>query len=792
MTRTIDRLGKMLRGGMLTAGLAALVLVSCVTLDQQGDAPTTVELLDQYREVRKEAARAGPGEVGREAALVLGWGQFFSELAEPVSAERADFVQRKAGDEDFVRQRLADALQQYRAVGDNFRDRRGRSLAAYVSALDGSGVFYDLSVPSGYDPSEPYPLVVLPRAGVDYKGTHGGVGPEDRLVLRCSVRAGIVGLGELATVEALREVRRHYNVDPNRIYLRGGSIGGGAAWRMAARYPDLWAGAQIDYGWSWTERLHLENVAHLPLWIYHDVTDKWVPVDESRLPARFLARLGAPVVYSETTGGGHSRRLKDPDWNQFDWLLRQRRVPHPRRVMYTTTTAERGQSYWLEILEFTDPNALAGFRARVQTTADGSSELYLRLDNVDVLRIEPPVESFSRSKRLVVYLSGEPLPLTPPLPEEVYVHRLTEDDTWVVSVKDPRPARGHRPYSAGGLNLMYSSPEPLLIVRGTGGDDEYVEAVRTFCKRLSYHATGWWPFPMGYFAGGAIPVKADAELTAEDIKRRNLVLVGSASSNSILARITERLPAVEHEGKLRVGSEIYSLSGRAYGLLHYNPEAPSRLIFAVSSPEPDFYANLINGITERMADERPLGLVLVDVDPLRWVRQIAWGKGWSVPRAAMEDERLPPEFAKTGGHVPAYLEAMRRATGADLALAWGPTLAEAPAWDVRHARWSDLRGEVGQAETIYVGLLPGAKLRKVAEMRRAGESNIVWRPDLATEQISASALCRVCLDPRMARAMTNDMGQPLQEARAVRVDVVREMERNAELRRAASQTRVAE
>lgn len=165
----------------------------------------------------------------------------------------------------------------------------------------------------------------------------------------------------------------------------------------------------------------------------------------------------------------------------------------------------------------------------------------------------------------MVYVSGEPLPLGPPLPEEVYVHRLTEDDTWVVSVEDPRPARGYRPYSAGGLNLMYSSAEPLLIVRGTGGDDEYVEAVREFSERLSYHATGWWPFTMGYFAGGTIPVKADAELTAEDIERRNLVLVGSASSNSILARITDRLPAVEHQGKLRVGSEIIVSQGGPTG-----------------------------------------------------------------------------------------------------------------------------------------------------------------------------------------------------------------------------------
>ena len=42
--------------------------------------------------------------------------------------------------------------------------------------------------------------------------------------------------GEVDTFEALDDVRKNYNVDENRILIRGFSMGGASAWHIGAHY----------------------------------------------------------------------------------------------------------------------------------------------------------------------------------------------------------------------------------------------------------------------------------------------------------------------------------------------------------------------------------------------------------------------------------------------------------------------------------------------------------------------------------------------------------------------------
>ena len=53
--------------------------------------------------------------------------------------------------------------------------------------------------------------------------------------------AGYNGVGENDVLRVLRDVRTAYNVDPDRIYLTGLSMGGGGTWHIGLRYPDLFA-----------------------------------------------------------------------------------------------------------------------------------------------------------------------------------------------------------------------------------------------------------------------------------------------------------------------------------------------------------------------------------------------------------------------------------------------------------------------------------------------------------------------------------------------------------------------
>ena len=53
--------------------------------------------------------------------------------------------------------------------------------------------------------------------------------------------AGYNGLAERDVLRALADVKRAYNVDEDRVYLTGLSMGGGGTWHLGLRYPDLFA-----------------------------------------------------------------------------------------------------------------------------------------------------------------------------------------------------------------------------------------------------------------------------------------------------------------------------------------------------------------------------------------------------------------------------------------------------------------------------------------------------------------------------------------------------------------------
>ena len=118
--------------------------------------------------------------------------------------------------------------------------------------------------------------------------------------------------------------------------------------------------------------------------------------------------------------------------------------------------------------------------------------------NIDVLAVDLPRELFPSDKPLIVAAGGEPMRVPPPLPRRIHVHRqagITENLTYSVSLDDPRPGKPYRPYAAGGLNSLYVSGEPLMIVRGTGGDNrDLVDSIARFSELLSKANQGFYIF----------------------------------------------------------------------------------------------------------------------------------------------------------------------------------------------------------------------------------------------------------------------------------------------------------
>ena len=745
------------------------------------------KLLGRCAQIRQQVqeGKISPDRL-RTAAMVLGRGHFLQTILCCTDDGRLWYLEKRSPTPQDAYAQLIKALADFDIDKDIFAERRGRFLSAYISMADGSGQIYALHVPADYDSGRRYALqIYIHGAG----GWYGDL-PEPPKGADCIYagadgrgRTGYRGLGELDILEVIKDVRFHYNIDPDRIYITGGSMGGSGSWYMCARYPDIFAAGSPHFGTAYA--MYLENLLNVPIWNFHDETDYLVPVDASRVAVRSTRVMGYPVIYTEATGGQHSTDKKDPSWDFDSWMLQQRRTATPPSVRYRTNTPTRGRAYWVEILEFTNPNLQAAIKATVVT--DGSAnQLFLQFENIDVLAVDLPDKLFDPDKDLQITLNAAPLTVKAPFPKRIYLQRVdksTPQGSYKLGLTDPRTPGAYRAYTAGGVDHMYTCGEPLLIVKGTGGDERLIEAISKFCDDLSFRATGW-----SMSSQGQIPIKGDVDLTDDDIERRNLIIVGAASSNTYLAQITDKLPAAEKDGVLTVGSEPYDLKGKVYGLFHYNPQAPKRLILLISSTEAaGFSRDATRDIVSRIADERPFGLILNEFAPMRKVRRIMWDKNWQPAAGAFDEERLPGVFATRQAACPAEYGALCQATGSDLAIYRDRGKDDDPVWDVASARWHDLRADIIPSLDFYTTILTGVQLAAAKERFSDEKVRLAAWPPEKLDGLRGDAEYKVCMYPWQVKRLANALKTNLPNIDSVRVDLYGQIRRSAKLHRPASQ-----
>src|SRR5439155_23635016 len=127
-------------------------------------------------------------------------------------------------------------------------------------------------------------------------------------------------------LDVIKEMKAHYRIDPDRVYLVGISMGGMGVYSIAAHYPDEFAAGMALAGRADSplqnntalENFHpfkqwliqadnpislCENLLHVPLRIYHGQDDPIVPKTEAmRMAARFK-ELGADAQLIMKPGG---------------------------------------------------------------------------------------------------------------------------------------------------------------------------------------------------------------------------------------------------------------------------------------------------------------------------------------------------------------------------------------------------------------------------------------------------------------------------------------------------------
>jgi acetyl esterase/lipase len=218
---------------------------------------------------------------------------------------------------------------------------------------------YAVLLPPEYHPARSYPAVVAlhdghgPRSAVEWLAAEAArrgyivIAPEYNIPGQG--KAYHYSTGEHAAVElSLRDARKRYSIDSNRVYLAGQLEGGNMAWDLGLAHPDLFAGVVSVSGlpgkYVYKYRPQVDRV---PLYI---VLGEMAPAAREFVFDQFVKPMILDI--QDVTYVDYLKRglegLPEEVPALFDWIDRRRREPVPRS--FEVATAREGDDRFFGVI----------------------------------------------------------------------------------------------------------------------------------------------------------------------------------------------------------------------------------------------------------------------------------------------------------------------------------------------------------------------------------------------------------------------------------------------------------
>ncbi|MCX6593668.1 MAG: alpha/beta hydrolase-fold protein [Acidobacteria bacterium] len=507
----------------------------------------------------------------------------------------------------------------------------GRRVHGFNSELDGSVQLYGLRVPASYDGTTPVRLYVWLH-GRDQKNTEASFidrelkpGPASSAAGTGEIQLDIYGrwngmafhyTGEADVFEAIAQVQKRYQIDPQRILLRGFSMGGCGAWHIALHHPDRFAAAEIGAG-TWPRRSQMPGFPphqQAALRIYENILD-WslnafnLPIAghggenetglstipplppgtptrgqlESSIKVREqlakegfpsegdpyeLRAKGTPSVFFISKNTGHSTSPEvRTKLDAFLKLHGDRGIVSPDEIRFVTFTTRYNRSFWVtaELLE--KHYERTEIHARRQ---EGGKRYEISTKNVARLGLrELPAAA-------VLGIDGKTLRVKGPA-----VTLEKAKGGWRVA--KPLAGLAKRHGLQGPIDDAFL--DPFLLVRPTGtpwNDAAHRMALRMLQRFDQQYAKHLRAHPR---------VKNDTEVTPDDIARYHLVLFGDPGSNTSMPKVLPKLPVKWSKDAIQVGRFSYKPADHLLAMIYPNPLNPNRYVVlnsGLTCPDSEF------------------------------------------------------------------------------------------------------------------------------------------------------------------------------------------------------------
>jgi dienelactone hydrolase len=527
----------------------------------------------------------------------------------------------------------------------------GLVVRGYVSRIDGSVQPYGLVVPETYQVAgnSKFRLDVWLHGRneklsevnfIDERRKKAGlITPEDTIVLHPYGRYcnAFKFAGEIDVLEAIEAVKKQYRIDPDRIAMRGFSMGGAGCWHLAVHYPAHWMVAAPGAGFAETEqylKMRESDLDDLPQWqkklfhlydcpdwatnLYHCPTIAYSGEDDPQKQSadvmeKALAEEGIAlrrVIGPATKHQYHPESkqiIEDAITSIADAGGRDR---NPAAIHFVTYTLRYSRAAWAQL----DGLAEHWQQARIDAEMPSTGELTADTKNVTDMTFSfpPGWAPFDVASEVLMTIDGEELTALRVLSDRSWTCHLYRDDQgqWQVGQREEKELR-KRPGLQGPIDDAFM--DSFIMVRPTGKSPR--AATAKWVEAEMNRAIRSW---RSLFRGDA-RVKDDSAITDSDIASSNLILWGDPQSNAMIARIADKLPIRWQGSELTAGGEKYDANNHIVLMIYPNPLNPKR------------YIVLNSGFTFREADNSSNA------------RQVPRLPDW-----AIVDVRTPPDSTKPG------------------------------------------------------------------------------------------------------------------------------------------------
>jgi hypothetical protein len=491
--------------------------------------------------------------------------------------------------------------------------KKGRVVRGYLSSVDASTQPYGLIIPESYDPAKPMRLDVV---------LHGSTRPVGLSELRFMDRfdEGDTGgqqvtgrdyielhplgrvencyrwAGETDVFEAIDAVCRNYNIDRDRIVLRGMSMGASGTWHLGLKHPDQFVALGPYCGYVDTHRFsetplanfvkvgplppHQELGLHMLDSVDYAANAGVVPAiacmgekdvffQAHVIMGDAMKKEGLEMVNLISPGTGHTidpvthaeqmRRIGEYAARGLDHA--------PRKLRFVTWTLKYADCHWLRVLGLEEHYARAELAASVAD--DGTVEVS-EPRNITRFAIRRPMLQRADAK---LRIAGKEvaLPALGAADEQRVVTLIRDGNDWRATaapdspLHEDRTKARKRPGVQGPIDDAFTSR--FICVRGTG--EPWNPAVHAWSEaNLNRFAYEW----SRYFRGN-LPIRKDTDVTDEDRQTYNLILFGDPGSNRLIAEVLPLLPLKWTKDELVFDGQRYPAQEHAPALVFPNPLA---------------------------------------------------------------------------------------------------------------------------------------------------------------------------------------------------------------------------